>query len=1458
MMPDGMLGQRFDYSGERQRHEKLVGRAQLLAQLDQLLVNGDGDHWVVVTGGPGMGKSAILAAWLARREAAGAVVPHHFIRRGQYDWDDPAQLVGALVDQLEDRSATLREPEGDARMHPAARLARMLARVSEHELVPRGERLVVLIDGLDEYDPPAKTLPGDPLNAFLPHTLPAGVSVLCASRPRHPYVASLAARDGEFVQINLDDPASAADNEATVRAFWERAAGSLGLDLRDHEDARFVDEVVARADGNVQHAVQLHKQLTALGPEQRRATRHRIDDIPRGLEALIVQAWERIAVDPIVTNGLGILCAAREAFSLDELGTVAGWAGDAQRRAFIRGAMELLVETQRPDGTREYRLHHDSIRAYISREIGLIALAEHHRSVARRLASWPSSPGASSRRYALRHAVIHRVEAGDQADAWLIAADVSLLEARCRELGVAEAEADVTRLAARCRASGDEALGQRADDLARALARESHWLRAAPEAITALVWNRLRRLGWSASDLHEQLRVPEGANFLRVRHVHTRESPALVRDLVDHTASVNACVVTPDGRYVVSASFDQTLKVWDLASGRLLTTLEGHTHGVWACAVTPDSRHVISASLDTTLKVWDLARGRALATLEGHTHEVWACAVTPDSRHVVSASLDTTLKVWDLASRRVLTTLKGHSGGVTACAMTPDGRRVVSASWDGTLKLWDLATELALATFEGHSGGVTACAVTPDGMRVVSASRDGTLKLWDLATGRALATLQSHTDVVTACAVTPDGRRVVSASEDKTLKLWDLETESAVATLQGHTDMMWACVVTPDGRLVVSASKDKTLKVWNLTTERALVTLQGHTDRVTACAATPDGGCVVSASWDETLKVWDPETGCERAILEGHTDRVTACAVTPNGGCVVSASRDETLKVWAPETGRERATFEGHTNWVNACAVTPDGGYVISASGDGTLRVWESATKRTRAILEGHTDFVNACAVTLDGRHVVSASEDQTLKIWDLEAGSALATLEGHTDFVNACAVTPDGRHVVSASEDQTLKIWELATGRALATLEGHTDAVMACAVTPDGQCVVSASGDNTLKVWDLETYSCLVTHHGDTSYLAVAATTTAIIAGDRAGSVWFLDLPSHRIPPRPRASDGASSKLASYAAIPSRPRMNKHTILFLAANPIGTDPRALDREAHAIQAELERGGYRDGFELVTRWAAEPIDLLRELRKLKPTVVHFSGHGVQHQLGTQRPSGVLRRDVGGDMGHPEDETRDGLYFQGSDGRAQLVSGKALQETFGAAGSSVQLVVLSACYSASQADALRVHVDCVVGMRSEFSDGAARAFAIGFYGGLGERESIAAAYRQGCAAISLEGLPDTARPQLALRDGIDAEQLVLVSFVKASQMQADLDRHTHSSHQTWETSMTRDNLLTRLSQLLPSQFEEVLFRARIPTADLPGVSAPQKTRAIDAIRYLEQQNRLDQLARILDEVAPGPR
>jgi WD40 repeat protein len=1091
----------------------------VLARLDEWLVGADDTRWVFITGGPGMGKSAILAAWLARHETSRALVPslfrrlrrrlragltrrhvtlapHHFISRQVDLWTRPEVIAASLAAQIEAAFPALRDPSAS----PESRLRDLLGRVSNQ--LTSSQRFVVVVDGLDETRAEAGE---NPLPRFLPHAVPAGIRFLCSTRPTYPHLSWIEQRS-PVRRLDLDSAQWASSNVAVVRGFWR----AVGPNYRPPLPSETVDTAIARADGNIFYAVLLHDFLRDLLPEQRHA-----DRIPSGLDALIGELWDRARQQEPVRVGLSVLCAALEAISLDVLGNLVELTGlpvwtyeDKQR--FVRDARQLLLEELASwDGVDGYRLRHDWVRDLIARRLDEATMRGHHATLARNLATWPPPAEAAERRYAVRHALAHRLEAGDCMSAGMLATDLSFLEANCRELGVHETEADVTRLAKRCRTSDDDLLGPRMDDIARALARESHWLRAAPEATAALMWNRLRRFGWSVKELDGQLRVPDGASFLRVRHAHTHESPALVRDLAGHTGWVMACAVTPDGRHVVSASEDKTLKVWELATGRALATFEGHTGEVRACAVTPDGRHVVSASQDQTLKIWELATGRALATLEGHTGEVTACVVTPDGRHVVSASMDKMLEVWELATGRALATLAGHTGAVRTCAVTPDGRHVVSASWDQTLKVWELATGRALATLRGHTDWVMACAVTPDGRRVVSASDDHTLKVWELATGRALATLRGHTDYVMACAVTPDSRHVVSASADHTLKVWELSTGSALATLEGHTRGVMACAVTPDGRHVVSASLDQTLKVWELASRRVLATLEGHTGEVRVCAVTPDGCHAVSASLDQTLKVWDLTTGRALATLKGHTGEVRACAVTLDGRHVVSASLDQTLKVWELATGRELATFKGHTHVVTACAVTLDGRHVVSASLDQTLKVWELATGRTRATLAGHTSTVNACAVTPDDQHVVSASEDKTLKVWELATGRALATLVGHTHGVRACAVTPDGCHAVSASLDKTLKVWELATGRALATLTGHTGWVNACAVTPDGRHVVSASEDKTLKVWDLDTYVCRFTHRGDTSYGAIAATATVIVAGDKAGGVWFLDLPA-------------------------------------------------------------------------------------------------------------------------------------------------------------------------------------------------------------------------------------------------------------------------------------------------------------------------------------------------------------
>jgi len=589
-------------------------------------------------------------------------------------------------------------------------------------------------------------------------------------------------------------------------------------------------------------------------------------------------------------------------------------------------------------------------------------------------------------------------------------------------------------------------------------------------------------------------------------------SPALIRTLEGHEHGVTSVSVTLNGQRAVSTSWDRTLRVWDLETGRCLRVLEGHTKSVESADVTLDGGRAISASGDRTLRVWDLETGRCLRVLEGHTDEVESVGVTPDGRRAVSASSDRTLRVWDLETGVCLRVLEGHTFPVHCVGVTPDGRMAVSASGDCTLRVWDLETGMCLRVLEGHTFPVWGVSVTPIGRRVASASFDGTLRVWDLESGACLRVLEGHLGHVDRVSMTPNGRYAVSASDvDHTPRVWDLETGRCLRVLEGHTDAIVSVGVAPDGTSAVSASWDKTLRVWNLETGVCLRVMERHTDRVMSVSVTPDGQLAVSASWDGTLRVWDlAMCGCVR-VLEGHTGAVNSVCVTPDGRSAVSGSSDQTLRVWNLETGMCLRVLEGHTGPDLIVSVTPDGRRAVSASWDETLRVWDLETGRCLRVLEGHTLPVRSVSVTPDGQRAVSASWDKTLRVWDLETGRCNWVFEGHTGGINSVSVTPDCLRAVSAGDDHTLRVWELETGRCLHVLEGYSHQTHSVSLTPDGRCAVSASDDNGLRVWDLKTGRCLRVLEGHTgkvfSVSVMPDGRSAVSASaDRTLRVWDLE----------------------------------------------------------------------------------------------------------------------------------------------------------------------------------------------------------------------------------------------------------------------------------------------------------------------------------------------------------------
>ena len=585
----------------------------------------------------------------------------------------------------------------------------------------------------------------------------------------------------------------------------------------------------------------------------------------------------------------------------------------------------------------------------------------------------------------------------------------------------------------------------------------------------------------------------------------------LIRILEGHDGRITAVAITDNGEYVVSASSNGTVKIWNLTNGEE-KTLKGHDDSINEVAVTPDGRFVLSASDDRTLKFWDLQKGTE-KTLKGHNGRVTAVAVTDNGKFAISASLNGsssdngTLKVWNLESGEEKITFRRHNAWVKAVAITPNADAAVSASFDGMFRFWDLEQTEEIRTLGGQDNNtINAVAITPSGDRSVSVSFDRTLKVWDLIK-REEKILKKNDEWVNAVAITSNGKYAVFASSDGTLNIWDLEKQEEKTILKGHGGRANAVAITFDGRFIVSASDDRPLNVWDLKKIEEK-TITGHNGRINAVAIASKGKYAISASSDGTLKVWDLEKINEVRTLKGHNSQINAVATTPTGECLVSASLfDGIIKVWNLTNGEEK-TLKGIDGWIESVAVTDNGKYVVSASSCGIVKIYNLENGEEK-MLKGHKGGVKAVVVTPKGDYAISASDDKTLVVWDLEKGEEKLILKGHEEGVAAVTVTPNQKYVISVS-NETLKVWNLDNGEVKATFKGHYERVNAVFVTSDSQYAISASDDRTVKVWDIEKEKEKTTLRGHNGWvMAVTATADGkyVISASYDGTIRVWDL---------------------------------------------------------------------------------------------------------------------------------------------------------------------------------------------------------------------------------------------------------------------------------------------------------------------------------------------------------------
>lgn len=605
-------------------------------------------------------------------------------------------------------------------------------------------------------------------------------------------------------------------------------------------------------------------------------------------------------------------------------------------------------------------------------------------------------------------------------------------------------------------------------------------------------------------------------NLGNPNYPYTAEAEAALRKswnyqsaiLNGHTWNLWTSEFSPDGKKIVTASGDNTVRVWDANSGEQLFVLAGHKEQVRAASFSPDGKEIASLSWDNVIKVWDASTGGLKSTFTGDHNNASSLSYSPDGKRIVAGNSDGYIIVRDAKSGNIINSFKGHKGRVWSVCYSHNGQYLVSSSSDGYVKIWNTETDKAERAYKDNikyapyspnaiispfdyipeTTDIWHASFSPDDTSIIYVS-DSTFVVLDARSGIERLRIKGHTGLLTKARFSHDGKRIVSSSDDNTIKIWDAKTGEIIKTFIGHKGTVWDVNFSPDDKLIVSGSNDNTGRIWDLignkpsnifkTNVRPIEYLGfgGRTfpnySQVEFAMFAPNEQIVIFQ--DHGIKTYNLETGSVQIVdTTKYYGKLESNMFSPNGKYFVCSSGNKIMILNTQNYCAEKELIS--ELYTDKLYFTNSGKNVISLT-NSKYELWDWDKEKCLSRFS-FDSLYHVMAISPQG--YIATSRQDTLVIWNGQTGKKEKTLINDHYEIGKMVFSPGGNYLACTSNGVTATIWDVATGNKIQTIYGYSDFINSMAFNPQETVLMTAERNGSVKIWDIMSNILLSEYKGD------------------------------------------------------------------------------------------------------------------------------------------------------------------------------------------------------------------------------------------------------------------------------------------------------------------------------------------------------------------------------------------